>query len=49
MNKYSQTTGSHIDIQAKSCVPRMFTIPDPGASAISVGQVRDMGAVGVMV
>ena len=49
MNKYSQRTGSRMNVRVKSCVLRMFAIPNPGTSAISVGQVRDMGADGVMV
>ena len=49
MNRYTQRTGSRIDIRVESCVLRMFATPNPGTSAISVGQVRDTGAVGVMV
>jgi len=37
-----------MDIRVKSCVPRMFAVPDPGTSAISIDHVRDMAAVGVM-
>ena len=48
MNKYNQRTGSRMDIRVKSCVPRMFAVPDPGTSAISIDHVRDMAAVGVM-